>query len=158
MKSSLAKIILLFFCAMSTCYAQSKLNNSFYGDFPKNLKVTVTQAEPLIGERLRINIAITPIGKANVTIPWSLLPWNSCDTPFYFVVIVEGVGVTVPKYCASPYPASDVVIKAGHTERHTFVFDIPELKGKNPKKNLINFIWLVRHSKNYGPSGIVEIK
>ncbi|MEO8002705.1 MAG: hypothetical protein ABI644_12595 [Arenimonas sp.] len=158
MKALATKTLLLFLFLVSPCLSQSDLSIKMYGDFPKNLKVTVTQAAPLVGEHLKINVAISPSGKSNVTVPSPLLPWNGCDTPFYFVVIIEGRGFVVPQYCASPYPGPDVVLKSGHTERHTFTFNVPELKGKSPKKNIINFLWLVRHSKGNGQSGIVEIK
>jgi hypothetical protein len=158
MKTLAIKNLLLFLFLVSPCFSQSNVSIKMYSDFPKNLKVTVTQAAPVVGEHLKINVAITSSGKSNVTIPSPLLPWNGCDSPFYFVVIIEGRGVVVPQYCASPYSGPDIFLKSGHTKHHTFTFDVPELKGKSPKKHMINFVWLVRHSKGNGQSGIVEIK
>ena len=158
MMSIALKTFLLFLCLTPICHAQTTFGILAYGDFPKGVSISVSQAAPLADGRLTMNITLTSSGKSKISIPSMLLPGESCDTPFYFLVVVEGRGVRVPKYCVSPYPGPDFVLKPGQTKTFTFTFDPPELKNENPKKHLIEFAWLVRHSKNLGQSGVVEIK
>lgn len=128
-------------------------------EIPPEVEMSFRQTTPVSNGRLELEVVLRSRASNAVTIASDISPLTSCgDDHFYFVLMVDGEGVRLPKYSGFCYRGDDITLQPGEEVSGSRIFDAVILNGIDTTKALVEFSWFERNSKGRGAVGVIEVR
>lgn len=141
---------LLMFTAAAIAHAQ---------EIPPEVHMHFRQTAPVKDGRLELEIILRSKAMKTVSISGDISPFSECgDVHFNYAIMIDGVGMRLPKFSGFCYRGPDIVLKPGEEVKWRTHFEVPILKGIDTKKALVEFSWFERNKSGRGAVGVLEIR